>query len=144
MTFYLNILIDVCLIVAIWKVSKRPFKVYFPTRESKFEFLSKRHRGILEKASRRAAVSEKMADRAFQIANAASLGVIALQKSLAIPRALTRPQGIANKLAKKEVDGIFSTQGGFDFMRPYLDDHDLEVIDRLEEEKAKAMNGRTE
>ncbi len=141
MISYLNILIDLCLIFALWRLSRRGVRLVFPATEIREHYLSREERGLIEKAVRRGAIAEKFAERAFSMASSASLGVIALQKALLVPRPLTKPQATANRLAKKEVDSLFSNEGGWEFMKPYLDDNDLEVVERLEEEKRKAMNG---
>jgi hypothetical protein len=96
--------------------------------------------GEHESAIRKAAVAEKFAERAFTVANAASLGVIALQKSLAIPRIMTKEQAQKNQLAKSNIDKLFTTGGQFDFLRPVLSDEDNALLDDIEEHNAK-QNG---
>lgn len=93
--------------------------------------------GSVERTAQKAAIAEKFAERAFTVANAASLGVIALQKSLATPRILTKVQGQKNQLAKAEIDKLFTTEGQFDFLRTVLSDEDNELLDNIEEHKAK-------
>ena len=142
---YLNILIDVCVITALLNISKRRpverhvAKHYYPT---KVVVDDKRTPGLLDKALRRAGMAERYAERAFSAANAAALGVIALQKALAIPRPLTKPQVIANKLAKQDIDRLFNANGGWDWMKPYMSEEDLEVIEKIEEEKMKSIKAQ--
>lgn len=97
--------------------------------------------GEHESAIRKAAIAEKFAERAFTMASTANLGVIALQKSLATPKLLTKQQVQRNQLAKNEVDKLFTTEGEYDFLRTILSDEDNEVLDRLEEHKLKTQNG---
>ena len=85
-----------------------------------------------------AKIAEKTADRAFNMASSANLGVIALQKSLATPRLLTKTQATRNGLAKKEVDELFSNNGPLDWLYPVASDEEREVLDKIREEKDKA------
>ena len=88
-----------------------------------------------------AKLAEKMADRAFNMASSANLGVIALQKSLAQPRLMTKHQTVRNELAKNEVDKLFTTEGSFDFLRPILSDEENDLLDEMEKHNAKNGNG---
>lgn len=90
-----------------------------------------------------AKIAEKTADRAFNLASSANLGVIALQKSLAVPRVITRTQATQNQLAKKTIDELFSGNDDIlDFLRPTATDDELEVIDKIQDERrTRAMNG---
>ena len=82
----------------------------------------------------RSVIAEKMADRAFNMASSANLGVVALQKALVVPRLMTKPQAKQNELAKNDVDKIFSSDGKFDWLRPILSDEDLDILDKAEED----------
>jgi hypothetical protein len=85
-----------------------------------------------------------MADRAFNMASTANLGVVALQKSLARPQLVTRQKLTENQLANKEVDKLFTTEGSFDWLRPLMSDEENEILDEAEKLKIKNMNGTTE
>lgn len=95
-------------------------------------------KGELRQAQIRAAIAEKFAERAFNLASSANLGVIALQKSLATPKLMTAQQSIKNQLAKKQIDNIFETSSGFDYLRPLLSDEDNDILDSIEQQKLKA------
>lgn len=97
--------------------------------------------GKLEKYWIKAKIAEKTADRAFNMASSANLGVVALQKALAVPRMMTKQQGLQNKFAKQEVDKLFTGEGTFDWLRPLMSDEELEIIDKAEELQQKQMNG---
>lgn len=77
-------------------------------------------------------IAEKMAERAFNMASSANLGVVALQKSLQVPRIATKQQTLQNQLAKDNVDKLFSSKGTFDWLRPILSEEELEVLDKVE------------
>jgi hypothetical protein len=81
-----------------------------------------------------------MADRAFNMASTANLGVVALQKSLALPKIMTKQQAQQNQLAKEGVDKLFSGVGGFDWLRPLLSEEELDILDKAEQHKEK-FNG---
>ena len=83
----------------------------------------------------RAVIAEKTAEKAFSLASASSLGVMALQKSLAVPRPLTKTQLVQNELAKKQVDGLFSQEGSFDWIRPLLSEEENAILDDIEKKK---------
>lgn len=91
-----------------------------------------------------AKIAEKMADRAFNMASTANLGVVALQKALAQPRLLTKPQVTQNQVASEGVNRLFNTGGSFDWLKPILSDEDLEVIEEIERKKEEQMNGNHE
>lgn len=97
--------------------------------------------GELNQRTIQAKVSEKTAERAFNLASASNLGVLALQKSLQIPRPMTKQQGTRNLLAKKEVDALFSNEGIYDYLRPTLDPEENEALDQFLEDKEKMTNG---
>lgn len=160
MIFTLNILINLCLVFAVWKVNRwkseylndllsysiktridleRWQEVFANRTEKRLHSRLSKMMGKREKQERRSAIAEKTADRAFSMASSASLGVIALQKALAVPRILSKPQVLANQLAKKGVDDIFSNDTTFDFMRPYLDDEENEQIDKIIEARTKGQ-----
>lgn len=101
---------------------------------------TKRLSGITNKVIIDSKVATKVADRAFNLASAANLGVVALQKTLATPRLMTKQQSRLNQLAKKSVDELFITEGAYDWMRPALSDEDLEILDEIEKNKMKSQN----
>lgn len=147
MIFTLNIIIDLCLVFALARLSKRKYEKYtFGGTQHihrKVFLTDKRTPALLEQAQRRAAIAEKYADRAFTMASTATLGVIALQKSLAVPKIMTKRQTAQNALAKKQVDDLMAGSGQFDYMRPILSDEENDILDKLEEEKIKEaeLNG---
>lgn len=100
--------------------------------------------GRLESAIRKAAIAEKMAERAFNMASSANVGIVILQKSLAVPRPLSRQQGLQNKLAKEGVDKLFTTASSFDWLTPLLSDEELEIIEKAKElnEKYNSMDNK--
>lgn len=90
-----------------------------------------------------AKIAEKVADRAFNMASSANLGVIAMQKALVQPRLMTKEQLQRNQLAKKQIDEIFSEGDEvLNMLRPVASEEELEVIDKiLEDKQRKQMNG---
>lgn len=134
MIFTLSIIINLCLIFAVWRISKKEPKVLSFTREITND---RQLRGKLDKMYIRSVIAEKMAERAFNMASSSSLGVIALQKALVVPRLMTKQQGKQNELAKNEVDKIFTANGNFDWLRPILSDEDLDILDKAEEDFRK-------
>lgn len=141
MIFTLNILINLCLIFAIWRLSKRRSFERIVVRVVE----DKKTLGKLDQAQIKAAIAEKMADRAFSMASSANLGIVALQKALVAPRLITKPQLINNQLAKKGVDQLFSIDNEIEFMRPLMTDDEIEVYEKMKKEKEKAaMNGFSE
>lgn len=155
MTFYLNIFSLLCIVFAVYKIHKgrradkwdiytyamdrhhgnAKFLINF-TRE-----LQNKTEGRYQKTEISAKIAEKMAERAFNLASSANLGVVALQKALVIPRLLTKQQVKQNQLAKKQVDELFSSEGSFDWLRPILSDEDNEILDEIERKKQSKMNG---
>lgn len=135
MTFTLSILINLCLIFAVWRVAKR--KPIAVTRYAKPIIKTTLIAEDLQKYYIVAKMAEKTADRAFNLASSANLGVIALQKSLAVPRIMTKTQATQNRLAKQTVDELFTTGDKFDFLRPILSDEELNVLDALEADETK-------
>lgn len=146
MTFYLNGIIDLCLIFAVWRLSTRRrarpdvrvHRVEVPRR------LDKELSGKLDKMYVMAKVSEKLSYRAFNLASSANLAVMGLQKALAVPRFMTKHNAQQNLLAKEGVDKIFSTvDGGYDWLRPVLSDEELELLDEAQRQtmKARESNG---
>lgn len=131
----ISLIIDLCLIFACWKLHKRPPVTNLTIRQ----YNPKPLQGQIDRLKVKVAISEKFAERAHSAANAASLGVVALQKTLHVPRPLTKSQANSNKLAKKQIDSLFNEQSGFDWMRPLLSDEENEILDNLEKEKSKAQ-----
>lgn len=93
--------------------------------------------GIADQVLIKSSIATKMADRAFNMASSANLGVVALQKALAIPRLINRGQSKLNELAKNSVDELFTTQGEYDWLKPLLNDNDLELLEEIERKKLK-------
>lgn len=144
MIFTLNILIDLCLIAAILLLSKRKRLV-----EVRFPIIKKDKKlyGKLDKMYIRSIIAEKMSERAFNLASTANLGIVALQKSLLVPRLMTKTQGLQNKLAKEDINGLFSNGvegSGFDWLRPILSPEENDILDKISEHNAKFnMNNPT-
>jgi hypothetical protein len=135
MIFTLNTLINLCLIAAVYSLSKRKRSVLtrYVTPTIKPTLIAK----DLDKYYTASKIAEKMADRAFNMASTANLGVIALQKALAVPRLMTKQQLTRNELAKQSVDKLFDNGGGYDWLRPILSDEELDVLDKAEEHNQK-------
>lgn len=139
MIYILSILlINAWMLSLIWRKQK-PVKRYVSVQQQQtlVKDVNREIQGKLDKMYIRSVVAEKMASRAWNTANSATLGVIALQKTLVVPRLLTKEQTIKNKLAKNDIDKLFTTQGNYDYLRPLLSDEDLELLDKIEEEKMK-------
>lgn len=128
------------LIFAAWKAYKEPKNIVNKMVVEKV--YHKINRGYLDKYLISAKIAEKTAERAFNMASSANLGVIALQKALAVPRLMTKQQGIQNEFAKLQVDKLFTKDGRFDFLKCVATDEELEIIDKIEEEQYKQMNGK--
>lgn len=105
--------------------------------------LQKKEQGQRTKMYISAKIAEKIADRAFNMASSANLGVIAMQKALVQPRLMTKEQLQKNQLAKKQIDEIFSEGDEvLNMLRPVASEEELEVIDKiLEDKQRKQMNG---
>ncbi len=151
MIFTLSIIINLCLIFAVsglliivrnesYRLHKKCddnfIRIYrkHPAPKIDYEVLYDKIGGKLDKMYTRAVIAEKMAERAFNMASSSNLGVVALQKALALPRLMTKPQVKQNELAKNSVDKIFSSDGKFDWLRPILSEEDLDILDKAEEE----------
>ena len=94
--------------------------------------------GKMDKMYIRSVIAEKMAERAFNMASTANLGVLALQKALQVPRVLNKQQGVKNQLAKNDIDKLFNNSGTFDYLRPILSDEENELLDNLEKDQFKS------
>jgi len=139
--FTLTILIDLLLIFAVWRTSKIKAIVRHPAffHDTKYITNDKETRGKLDKIHIECKIAEKMADRAFNMASSANLGVIALQKALAVPRLLTKEQGQRNELAKQNIDALFSGGDALDFLKPIATEEELLAIEKIQEDKRKQM-----
>lgn len=135
----LNILIDLALIVAVFSTYRTRSRETFYTQ--KIYHLPKRALGRIEQVARRAAIAEKMGERAFNLASSATIGVVALQKSLATPRLLTKTQVTQNLLAKTEIDRLFTKDGDMEWLKPVLSDEELDILEKAEEHQAKFGQG---
>jgi hypothetical protein len=135
MILVLNTLIELCLIVAVFLLSKRK-RNEIHRHEHRVD-ASKHIKGIAESSLIQSKIAEKFAERAFNLASSANLGVVALQKSLAQPRLLTKTQLNQNAVAKNDIDKLFTTQGGMDWLRPILSDEELEILDEAERAKER-------
>ena len=128
---YLNILVFLILILCIDKLRRKETKII--TKIVK----DNRAIGKAEQALIKAKIAELFAERAFNLASTANLGVIALQKTLHVPKIVDRQQTLKNKYAKAEVDKLFTTNGGFEFLKPILDDEELEMLEKIEQESSE-------
>lgn len=137
MIFYLNIFINVCLIFAVWRVSKKPSRFIERTKYvvNKPQVIAK----DLAKYYQTAKVAEKFAERAFNLASTANIGIVALQKAMHVPRIMNKEQVQKNQLANKRVDELFQSGQGFDWLRPILNDEEQELLDRAIENSEKQM-----
>lgn len=86
------------------------------------------------KAQAEIAIAREIASRSFNLANNAMLGVASLQKTLAVPRILTKEQVELNAVAKEEVDQLFRVGGTMDWMKPLMSEDELDAY-----EKAQAL-----
>lgn len=100
-------------------------------------------KGSYDKTYIAAKIAEKTADRAFNLASSANLGVVALQKSLMVPRMLTKHQTDRNILAKEQVQDLFEGQDDmFNWLRPVLGEEENAILDKvLEDKQKKEYNG---
>jgi hypothetical protein len=95
---------------------------------------------LAHKTNRAAQLSEKMADRAFNIANSAQLGVATISKALASrPRLRTKENLAQNEYIKKKVDEMFpeTEDGQLEWLKAVLSDDELEALERAQELTAK-------
>lgn len=148
MIFTLSILINLCCLVALFLLNKQltALRQYCKALSGYVARVNSRPvpkinykqiEGLMNRTYTKAAIAEKMGERAFNMASASNLGVIALQKALVVPRIMTRAQQKQNQLAKNGVDKLFTTKGGFDFLKPVLSDEDLEILEKMEEVNGK-------
>lgn len=163
MIFTLSILINLCLIFAVYRLFLAQKKLHLDywdciNRANKQlnengEYWTKLINnygkrtdreiyGKLSKVIIDSKVATKMADRAFNMASSATLGVVGLQKSLAVPRLLTKEQVTRNQLAKQEVDKLFTTPGSMEWLKPILSEQDLDILEKAEDSFLKNQNGK--
>lgn len=128
---YLNILVLLILIFCVDRLRRKETKII--TKIVK----DNRAIGKAEQALIKAKIAELFAERAFNMASTANLGVIALQKTLHVPKIVDRQQTLKNKYAKAEVDKLFTTNGGFEFLKPILDDEELEMLEEIEKNSSE-------
>ena len=83
-----------------------------------------------------AKVAQKMADRAFNMASSATIGVVALQRSLAIPKPVTKQQGLQNKLASEQVDALFKDE----WLRATMSPEEIDLLEKSLDHRNKFMN----
>lgn len=152
MIYIVNILISVALFIALWRIralekdivtkqdAKKQKDAILLQAKAEATNVSKRLCGQIQDVVIKSSLAEKMADRAFNMASTANLGVVALQKSLALPKIMTKQQTQQNQLANKEVEKLFSGVGGFDWLRPLLSEEELDILEKAEQHKEK-FNG---
>lgn len=157
MTLTLIIFSQLCLIVAVYALSKEQsredmwttrFRVQDSLRISALENrpVAKVNyaqiEGKMNQLIIQAKLAEKMADRAFNMASSANVGIVTLQKALAIPRLMTKKQAVQNEVAKNGVDKLFTSGGSFDYLRPILSDEENDLLDEAEAlHNKEIMNG---
>jgi hypothetical protein len=126
--YMMDFLINVCLIFAVWRIQA----------SIKGEMRKARDELFVE-----AKVTEKLSSRAFNLANSATLGVVALQKALAVPRVLTKEQGELNAVAKEEVDELFKVGGTMEWMKPLMSEDELDAYEKAQAlAEAEKLNGK--
>lgn len=135
----LTSLIDLALLFMCYRLSRRrTVNVNLTPQGSE---IPKKLLGKLNRVEIQSKLAEKMADRAFNMASSANIGIVSLQKALVVPRLMTKQQTQQNQVASKGVEKIFSSGGNFDWLRPILSDDELEILDKAEEEKNRQENG---
>lgn len=147
MELMITSIFDLAIIFAIWKVyqyNKLDLKaVEYVSQQSNREYCEIKKlmisvSGKIEKQSVRSKILEKFAERAWNSANAAALGVVALQKAQALkPRIRSYNQVIHDQVAEKKLDGLFGDDARFDYLEPFATDDEQEVIDKLRKQTAK-------
>lgn len=138
MILTLIIFSQLCIIFAVWRISKKR-----PVENVHFRYLKNRKlEGKLDKYYLTAKLAEKMADRAFNMASSANVGIVTLQKALAVPRLMTKKQGTQNEVAKNGIDKLFTKEGNMEWLRPILSDEENDLLDEAEALRNKEiMNG---
>ena len=148
MIFTLNILIDLCLIAAVYSLSKR--KRVWTQRFTRTFDCSREVRGKLDKALVQVKMAERFSERAFSLASSANLACMALQRTLQVRPYASKQQRLANEIAQKEVkEAIGGPQSGdslpdysgFDWLYPVLSDEERDIVDKAIELSAKYKDG---
>jgi hypothetical protein len=143
MIFTLSIIINLCLIFVGYDLLRRQRRQGAKMYKYSLDALRtwghvgnechKKYMGALDKVKIKTAIAEKLADRAFNLASTANLGVVAIQKTLVTrPRFLSKEQMTKNELAKKDVDTLFGKSSSFDWLRPILSDEEQDLLDQVE------------
>lgn len=134
MTFILNTLFDISVLVALFCLSRRaPLVRLLPPPPRK----DMRSSGLAEKAVIKAAIATKLAERAFSLASTANLGIVALQRALQQPRILNKEGLQRNALAKQQVDNLFGKGDGFDWLYPVLDDESRDILEKAKDHQER-------
>lgn len=156
MTLTLIIFSQLCLIVAVWGLNKQRIKLrgeilsFWLKQRQEWMLLIRKElngyeakaEGLTAQARLEAKLAEKMADRAFNMASSANVGIAILQKALAVPRLMTKAQGVRNEVAKNGIDKLLTTEGNMDWLRPILSDEENDLLDEAEALRNKQiMNG---
>jgi len=95
---------------------------------------------LAHKTNRAARLSEKMADRAFNIANSANLGVATIARGLASkPRIPTKANLAQNEFVKRKAEEMFpeTDDGQLEWLKAVLSDEELEVLETAQNLAAK-------
>lgn len=98
--------------------------------------------GQMEQVRRAAAISEKLADRAFSLASSANVGLGILSKSLAVrPRHLSKEQSAQNQKAKEQLADLFGMEE-YEYLKPLLNDEELDILEKAQESYIKVNGDR--
>lgn len=160
MITYLNILIDLLLIFAVWQSFR--FRVHWNLQHrsdvwghvlafkreyrERIKYELGKIEGRRTKMYISAKIAEKFAERAFTMASTANLGVIALQKTLQTPRFMHKEQSQRNQLAKNEIEELYNgtdSNGSHDYLSSvpeFLTKDEQQIFDIIEEQRMKEAN----
>jgi hypothetical protein len=140
MIFTLSILINLALIFAVWRLSLRRAATYV----QKFWYVDKKQCAKIEKALLKASISEKFAERAFNLASTANLTCMHLSRTLATrPAWVTKHQMLKNEIAQNAIKEAIGGPTGekdmsdFDFLYTVLGDEERDIVDKAVEHNAK-------
>ena len=94
--------------------------------------------GIVAKAAFKARLSEKMAERAFSMASSSNVAVTTLSKALGgRPKFISKEQLLKDEMVKEQLSELFG-QDEAEFLKPLLDDEEIELIEQAQAQYKKA------
>ncbi len=97
--------------------------------------------GLFIKTQVDSKINSKLSSRAFDMASNANLACVGLQKSLASrPKPLTKEQLLKNELAKKEVDALFGSSDGYEWLYPVLSKEEIDIAEKAKDHHQRFMN----